>query len=192
MYDLNDLKKFDNNGYPAYWIPNHHLAGKTCIVYEHMLVAEELLGRELKIGEEVHHKDKDRYNNSFDNLMVFKTKADHIAFHNGREAIKDGDVYISIRTEKESCPICGKEKDSQAKLCMDCYNKEKAKNIPTKEVLIDKLLNYSVLAIGKMYNVSDNAVRRWCRKYELPYKREDIIEFRKAHAIMQSSVKERH
>lgn len=193
MLNLNELKKFNNNGYVSYYIPEHHLAGKSGIVYEHMLMAEELLGRELNDGETVHHKDRDRYNNSLNNLMVFKTNADHAAYHGGCDIVLDGDVYVAVRTNHKSanfkslvneCPICGKEKCSEAKLCMECFNKEASKNIPPKEEVIDKLLNYNMLTIGKMYGVSDNAVRRWCRKYELPYKRKDIEEFRKNHAIM--------
>ena len=112
MINLNELKKFNNNGYIAYYIPEHHLAGKSGIVYEHMIMAEELLDRKLNEGETVHHKDRNRYNNSLNNLMVFKTNADHVAYHMGCEIIKDGDVYVSIRIGNETCPICGKGKDS--------------------------------------------------------------------------------
>lgn len=58
--ELKKLKKFNCNGYYMYYLPNHHLANKTGTVYEHMLVAEAMLGRELKTGEEVHHKDENR------------------------------------------------------------------------------------------------------------------------------------
>lgn len=38
--------------------------------YEHILMAEDMLDRKLKPGEEVHHLDKNRTNNSPDNLLV--------------------------------------------------------------------------------------------------------------------------
>lgn len=37
------------NGYNAYYLPNHHLANKAGIVYEHILIAEEkILKRNIK------------------------------------------------------------------------------------------------------------------------------------------------
>jgi hypothetical protein len=44
--------------------------------YIHRIVAAALLGRELKKDEEVHHKDNDRRNFNWDNLLVLG-QADH-------------------------------------------------------------------------------------------------------------------
>ena len=93
MLDLSNYKSFNDNGYVAYYIPEHHLASSVGIVYEHMIVAEEMLGRKLKKGEVVHHKDFNRSNNSVDNLMVFKTASDHAAFHRGRDIFLYEDAY---------------------------------------------------------------------------------------------------
>ena len=61
-------------------MPEHHLANKSGIVYEHILVAEEkILHRLINTEEIVHHVDEDRGNNNPKNLMVFATKADHTA-----------------------------------------------------------------------------------------------------------------
>ncbi len=181
MLDLKKLKSFDVNGYTGYYIPGHHLAGTSGIVYEHMIMAEELLKRNLNPGETVHHKDKDRKNNSVDNLMVFKTAADHTAFHNGSSIVLEDDVYIALNksykvgdSHKHICPMCGGFMDIQAIMCLECRNKERAKNIPAKEELYKLLRDNSMCAIGKIYGVSDNAVRKWCRKYGLPFTRKDI------------------
>lgn len=46
------------------------------------------------------------------------------------------------------------------------YNKsKKVENRPSKEELIALLKNYSKSAIGRMYDVSYNAVQKWCKKY---------------------------
>lgn len=68
------------------------------------------------------------------------------------------------------CSECGKQLFSNCKthLCMDCYNKSRTKNIPTKDELFALLSNNSFLAVGKMFNVSDNAVRKWCDNYNIP------------------------
>lgn len=189
---LNGLKRYNTNGYYQYYIPEHHLANKAGLVYEHQIMAEEKLGRELKPEEVVHHDDRNRHNNSLDNLMVFKTSADHAAYHMGRDIVLEGDVYVAIGTYeykkykskrgnisiKDECPYCGKLKDYQAKMCLDCYKKEQAKNIPPKEELREHLKDKSMCAIGRVYNVSDNAVRKWCKKYGLPVNKKDIEKFR--------------
>lgn len=38
---------------------------------------------------------------------------------------------------------------------------------PTKDELIKLIKNNSYCAIGRIYGVSDNAVRKWCKKYEI-------------------------
>ena len=75
--------KIKYNGYIAIYMPEHHRAFDNGCIYEHILVAEKMLGRELLPEECVHHKDKDRTNNSEDNMMVFTTNEDHVAFHAG-------------------------------------------------------------------------------------------------------------
>lgn len=175
---VRNKKRMTINGYYAYWLPGHHLAGKNATVYEHMLVAEDMISRRLQKGEVVHHIDHNRKNNSYENLMVFKSEADHAAYHMGNKAIKDGDVYIASRMTSNICPICGNIKSESAAMCMDCSLEYRAKNIPPKEKLYMLLKNKNMCEIGRIYDVSDNAVRKWCKKYNLPFKRKDIIEFR--------------
>lgn len=48
--------------------------------HEHRIVAEQTLGRPLRKGEVVHHKDEDKHNNSPDNLEVL-SQAEHMQRH---------------------------------------------------------------------------------------------------------------
>lgn len=48
----------------------------------HRVVAEKILGRELKSGEVVHHIDFNPRNNNPDNLMIFPSQAEHARYHN--------------------------------------------------------------------------------------------------------------
>ena len=47
----------------------------------HRWVAEKKLGRELRPGEVVHHKDRDKSNNDPDNLWVFRNQEEHDRVH---------------------------------------------------------------------------------------------------------------
>lgn len=50
-------------------------------VHEHRIVAEEMLGRKLKVGEVVHHKDGNKRNNNPSNIMIFASQSEHAKFH---------------------------------------------------------------------------------------------------------------
>ena len=168
--------------YLAVLLPNHHMSRVDGYVYIHQLQAEKKLGRKLNKGECVHHIDENKYNNELDNLMVFKTIADHTAFHNNAKIYLDGDVWVAIPNENLLCPICNTyHKDYHAKMCKTCYLKYLTKNIPPKEDLIELLLTTPMTKIGEYFGVSDNAVRKWCKKYNLPFKKKEIMEFRKLH-----------
>ncbi len=47
----------------------------------HRWVAEKKLGRKLREGEVVHHKDRNKQNNSPGNLHVFKSQSTHNKAH---------------------------------------------------------------------------------------------------------------
>ena len=80
------------------------------------------------------------------------------------------------KTSKLLCEFCKKEfevdaakKDSRKCCSRECYINLKWKDskIPEKEQLKKDINNMSWLAIGRKYNVSDNAVRKWAKKYDL-------------------------
>jgi hypothetical protein len=68
-----------SNGYVLVWAPGHPRASKKR-VFEHILVAEQKIGRPLVKGEEVHHVDLDKQNNDPSNLMVVSA-SEHQKYH---------------------------------------------------------------------------------------------------------------
>lgn len=81
--------------------------------------------------------------------------------------------------EDKVCPVCGKtfHPDSKTtKFCsLDCYNKARSKTRPPYEELVNKLKENkgNFTAVGKFYEVTDNAVRKWCRLYKISDKSKD-------------------
>ncbi len=54
---------------------------KTYGRHTHRIVAEQILGRPLRSGEVVHHKDGNKRNNDPSNLVVFASAAEHARYH---------------------------------------------------------------------------------------------------------------
>lgn len=85
----------------------------------------------------------------------------------------------TLRQEPRRCASCGKLLKAKTKgdLCRQCYkfSEERRKvNWPSKEELLNDILTMPIIKVGEKYGVSDNAIRKWCKKYELPYKYSDI------------------
>jgi len=66
------------------------------------------------------------------------------------------------------CIDCGKKCAKNVKRCQKCYNIKRRKvEWPSKEELAENIKRYNWCALGRMYNVTDNAVRKWARHYQL-------------------------
>lgn len=69
-----------NGEYIYIYKPFHPLANKKYVKRAN-LIMEKYLGRYLKPGEIVHHIDKNKLNDSIENLELFPNKSEHTRFH---------------------------------------------------------------------------------------------------------------
>lgn len=165
-----------NEKYQLVYLPTHHRAHANGCVYEHILIAEKILGRALTQEEVVHHEDENKKNNVESNLIVFRTNADHTRFHKtgDREKHPDG-VYTSPDVIYHyKCQMCGVDftrRFSNLKYCSTSCS-SKATNVPRKpdkDELIQLLTLHTFVEVGLQFGVSDNAVRKWCKSYNISH-----------------------
>ena len=184
-------------GYEEVYYPEHPLARKGGLISVHILVMEKVLGRQLFPGEVVHHKDGCKSNNSETNLMCFASNADHTTYHNvTRNEITDyvlyrkagvyhcillsdiGRILLQSKGYQKNihlCARCGNPVSRAGGLCARCFHESSRKvKRPARNVLKKDLREMSIVAIGRKYGVTDNAIRKWCDEYGLPRKSSEI------------------
>ena len=127
---------------------------------------------------EIHHIDGDYKNNQENNLQVLCPNC-HSLTENYRGANKNkgrDDRLLKVPRRKNYCPDCGKEILQESSYCKSCSAKHvHTKDIPvTRQELKNLIRTTTFISIGKQYGVSDNAIRKWCKKYNLPFRVKDI------------------
>ena len=83
------------------------------------------------------------------------------------------------RRKEYFCEKCGKKlaKKCKTMLCNTCSHFTRRHSIrPSREVLKKEIRCFSFSQLGRKYGISDNAIRKWCKDYSLPYRSKDIIE----------------
>ena len=81
----------------------------------------------------------------------------------------------------KTCIDCGKQVSKNAIRCIECENKRKKvplENMPvTREELKNLIRIKPFTTIAKDFGVTDNAIRKWCDKFNLPRKKKDINSY---------------
>jgi hypothetical protein len=82
---------------------------------------------------------------------------------------------VKTKRGTKYCIDCGKQIWYTSTRCVSCdhIHQQRCKR-PSREELKFLIRNLSFLKIGKMYNVSDNTIRKWCEQEGLPYKTQII------------------
>lgn len=138
-------------------------------------------------GEEVilelDHIDGNKYNNELINLQILcpnchalKTNKESgqgkQKYTNHNKLIKNIDNVLSNMVVEKThikCKVCNENTLNKSFCSNKCRIEFNRKMIPKKEELLNKIdsigLNFS--AFGREYSVSDNAVRKWFKKYNI-------------------------
>ena len=149
-------------GYLYFYDPQHPLAIGIGCVYLHRHEASLKIGRWVTSSETVHHRDENKLNNKHDNLKI-TTEHNHSLHH----AIKRGGIPKQLKT----CPMCSEYflgTHQRVHCSHKCYALAKRRTEwPSKLELKQEIETMTWVALGRKYNVSDNAVRKWARKYGL-------------------------
>ena len=96
----------------------------------------------------------------------------------------NGRMHHRIKPKRKKCAKCGANIYKGATLCKKCEKEERAfrsvaelRNKISRDKLKELIRSTSFVQIGKMFHVTDNAVRRWCRRYSLPDKSSEIKKY---------------
>lgn len=82
------------------------------------------------------------------------------------------------KPSKNYCISCGKEISRRASQCSNCLHLSQRITIrPSREELKELIYTTPFTSIGKMYGVTDNTIRKWCKAYGLPSKVREIKDY---------------
>lgn len=97
-------------------------------------------------------------------------------FH--RKPLESYPLRTFSKPNKNYCISCGKEISRRASQCSNCLHLSQRITIrPSREELKELIYTTPFTSIGKMYDVTDNTIRKWCKAYDLPSKVREIKDY---------------
>ncbi|UUV45916.1 HNH endonuclease [Bacillus phage vB_BanS-Thrax1] len=136
------------------------------------------------ISLQLDHIDGDNKNNKLENLRILCPNC-----HSQTETFAGKNARKNEEEKKCYCEKCNSEitRHSKTGLCRSCGQRErhskgttfpKTRKVerPSKDELLSLIREKTFVEIGRMYGVSDNAVRKWCKSYGLPSRKEDLVK----------------
>lgn len=86
---------------------------------------------------------------------------------------------IHLKSERKSfCLRCGKETNGYGTYCLTCNGfLHRNCDRPSPITLAQLVKEYGFEKVGKMYGVSSKAVTQWCKRYGIPHKKQELIDW---------------
>lgn len=104
-------------------------------------------------------------------------------YRRARYIIEKYNVVVGEKCEQKIiqenyCKKCGKIIAKESIYCFDCYKiVQRHVERPSRDILKEKIRNFPFTTIASEYGVSDNAIRKWCKAENLPYKKTEIKKY---------------
>lgn len=106
--------------------------------------------------------------NRIENLRIVCPNCNATLSTHGGKNIKNKYKYDIV---KKNCE-CGEEINGNSKLCVKCSHiKQRKVERPSYIQLMDDINILGYVKTGKKYGVSDNAIRKWKKRYEINFKK---------------------
>lgn len=116
-------------------------------------------------------------------LLEFVISKVNIFSSKNDQEYKEPKKYKKFPKKVSICQICSKTfytlNKNTGKYCsQECAHiaQQRAER-PSRDKLKQLIRNTPFLQIGKQFNVTDNAIRKWCKSLNLPYKTSDIKQY---------------
>lgn len=120
---------------------------------------------------ELHHINGDNTDNRLENLQILCPNC-HALTENYRGRKNKGIITTQKGIKKETQETLKRNKSlNPTQREIEQHKKQRRCKRPSKEELNKLIHEKPFVQIGKMYGVSDNAVRKWCKQYNLEYRK---------------------
>lgn len=126
------------NGYICVLRPEHPRADSKGYVYEHILMAEDAIGKPLPLGSEVHHRNEIKSDNRNDNFIICQDHSYHMLIHARTVAFRaTGDPNLRQCTICKSwgCDVEKVRSCNVHRVCLKRYQQEKEAARPKRSHL---------------------------------------------------------
>lgn len=175
--ELNEKEQYWIQYYNSFFNGYNESVGGSVHCRKSNISKEKIIGviADLKSTNMIHKEIAKKWNISIE--MVQGINTGRYWKHNISYPIQN--IKNQRKTYINKCKVCGNDFETDQKEQEYCSRKcfhvsQRKSKRPSKEDLFELIKTTPFTQIGNMFNVSGNAIRKWCKTYGLPYKQKDI------------------